>query len=205
MPSKNLNIALVGSKFMGRTHSNAYLNVAKFFKLPLNPIMHTIAARDEKDLKQFAPRWGWENYSTNWKEVIANPEIDLVDIGTPNHIHMEPAVAALEAGKHVACEKPLAGTLDDARVMAAAAKKAKKSKTFVWYNYRRVPAVAFAHQLVKSGKLGRIYNIRASYLQDWGGPDTPLLWRFKGKEAGSGAHGDLNAHLIDMAPFYHGR
>jgi len=204
MSSKTINVALIGSKFMGRTHSNAYLNVSKFFDLPLNPVMHTIAARDAKDLKKFAPKWGWGHYSTDWREIIDNPEIGLVDIGTPNHIHKDPAIAALEAGKHVACEKPLAGTLDDAREMMRAAKKAKKSKTFVWYNYRRVPAVAFARDLVASGKLGKIYHVRAAYLQDWAGPETPLLWRFKGKEAGSGAHGDLNAHMIDMARFITG-
>lgn len=189
---------------MGRTHSNAYMKVSKFFDTPITPIMHTIAARDPKDLAQFAPRWGWENWTTDWRDVINNEEIGLVDVGTPNHVHREQSIAALEAGKHVACEKPLAGTLDDARAMVAAAKKAKKSKTFVWYNYRRCPAVALAHQLVKEGRIGRIFHVRATYLQDWGGPDTPLLWRFKGKLAGSGAHGDLNAHIIDMVRFVTG-
>lgn len=201
---KTLNIALIGSKFMGRTHSNAYLNVAKFFDVPVTPVMHTIAARDAEDLAKFAPRWGWLKFTTRWKDVCEDENVGLVDVGTPNHLHAEQAIAALEAGKHVACEKPLAGTLDDARQMVAAAKAARKSKTFVWYNYRRVPAIAFAHQLVKEGKLGRIFHVRAAYLQDWGGPDTPLLWRFKGKEAGSGAHGDLNAHIIDMARFITG-
>ena len=204
MAAKQINVALIGSKFMGRTHSNAYLKAAKFFDLPVEPVMHTIAARSEEDLKSFAPRWGWKNWTTNWKDVIANPEIGLVDVGTPNYVHKEQAIAALEAGKHVACEKPLAGTLDDAREMVAAAKKAKKCKTFVWYNYRRCPAIALAHQLVKSGKLGRIYHVRAAYLQDWGGPSTPLLWRFQGNLAGSGAHGDLNAHIIDTARFITG-
>ncbi len=204
MAKKSVNVALIGSKFMGRTHSNAYLNVGKFFDLPSNPVMHTIAARDPKDLKQFAARWGWQNWTTDWREAATNDEIDLVDIGTPNHVHKDQAIAALEAGKHVACEKPLAGTLDDAREMLNAAKKARRQKTFVWYNYRRCPAVALAHQLVKAGKLGRIYHVRAAYLQDWGGPSTPLLWRFQSKVAGSGAHGDLNAHIIDMARFITG-
>ena len=201
---KSINVALIGSKFMGRTHSNGYMKAPKFFDLPVEPVMHTIAARDAEDLKSFAPRWGWQNWTTQWREVCDNPEIGLVDVGTPNHVHMDQSIAALEAGKHVACEKPLAGTLDDARAMVNAAKKAKKSKTFVWYNYRRCPAIALAHQLVKEGRLGRIYHVRAQYLQDWGGPDTPLLWRFKGKEAGSGAHGDLNAHIIDMIRFVTG-
>jgi len=204
MPAKQINVALIGSKFMGRTHSNAYLNVGKFFDLPVNPVMHTLAARNLQETTDFAAKWGWANASNDWKSVVRNPEIDLVDIGTPNHVHKDQAIAALEAGKHVACEKPLAGTLDDAREMLKAAKKAKKSKTFVWYNYRRCPAIALAHQLVKDGKLGRIYHVRAAYLQDWGGPSTPLLWRFQGKLAGSGAHGDLNAHIIDMARFITG-
>lgn len=204
MAKKALNVALIGSKFMGRAHSNAWLNVGKFFDLPLAPVMHTIAARDPADTEAFAEQWGWDNWTTRWRSAARNPEVDLVDIGTPNNVHRDQAIAALEAGKHVACEKPLAGTLDDAREMMQAAKRAKSSKTFVWYNYRRAPAVALAHRLVKEGKLGRIYHVRASYLQSWGGPDTPLLWRFQGKVAGSGAHGDLNAHIIDMARFITG-
>jgi predicted dehydrogenase len=204
MAVKNLNVALIGSKFMGRTHSNAYLKAAKFFDLPLNPVMHTIAARNPEDLAKFAARWGWQHHTTDWKAAATNPEIDLVDVSTPNYVHKDQAIAALEAGKHVACEKPLAGTLDDAREMLAAAKKAKKSKTFVWYNYRRCPAIALAHQLVAAGKVGRIYHVRAAYLQSWGGASTPLLWRFQGDLAGSGAHGDLNAHIIDMARFITG-
>lgn len=202
--AKPLNIALIGSKFMGRTHSNAYLKVGKFFDLPRDPVMHTIAARDPEDLATFAPRWGWANWTTRWQDVCDNPEIELVDVGTPNHVHRDQAIAALEAGKHVACEKPLAGTLDEAREMRDAAKKAKGQKTFVWYNYRRCPAIALAHQLVKEGRLGRIYHVRAFYLQDWAGPDTPMLWRFQGKVAGSGSLGDLCAHSIDTARFITG-
>lgn len=201
---KTINICLIGQKFMGRTHSNAFLKVGKFFDVPLLPVMHTICGRNEAELNEFKETWGWQNASTDWKSAVKNPEIGLVDVGTPNHLHKEMAIAALEAGKHVACEKPLAGTLDDARAMRDAAKKAKKSKTFVWYNYRRVPAVALAHQLAKAGKLGRIFHVRAFYLQDWGGPGVPLLWRFQKKFAGSGAHGDLNAHIIDMARFITG-
>ncbi|NQU74707.1 MAG: Gfo/Idh/MocA family oxidoreductase, partial [Planctomycetes bacterium] len=204
MSSKPVNVALVGAKFMGRTHSNAYLKVAKYFELPRQPVMHTIAARNAAELEPFAKRWGWRNWTTRWRDVVQSGDIDLVDVATPNHMHCEQAVAALEAGKHVACEKPLAGTLDDARTMFKAARKARKCRTFVWYNYRRCPAVALAHRLVSQGRLGRIYHVRAAYLQDWGGPDTPLLWRFKGKLAGSGAHGDLNAHIVDMARFITG-
>jgi predicted dehydrogenase len=188
---------------MGRAHSNAYLKVAKFFDVPLQPIMHTICARHGDEVRAFAERWGWRHHSTDWKAVVGAPEIDLVDVTTPNNVHAEHAVAALEAGKHVACEKPLAHTLDAARQMVAAANKAK-GRTFVWYNYRRCPAVAFAHQLCKEGRLGRIYQIRGCYLQDWAGPDTPLMWRFQGEVAGSGSLGDLCAHTIDTARFITG-
>ena len=198
------NVALIGQKFMGRAHSNAYLKAARFFNLPLVPVTHTIVGRDLIALAPFAARWGWKKYSTAWKDVLKDPEIDLVDISTPNNNHAELALAALAAGKHVACEKPLAGTLRDARAMRNAAVKSRRSKTFVWYNYRRCPAVALAHLLVKAGRLGRIYHVRATYLQSWGTPDTPLVWRFQKKYAGSGAHGDLNAHIIDMARFITG-
>lgn len=202
--SKTCPVALIGQKFMGRAHSNAYLKAAKFFDLPLIPVMHTIAGRDRAELEAFAARWGWARCTTRWRDLAEDAGIRLVDVGTPNDVHAEPSIAMLEAGKHVACEKPLAGTLADARAMRDAAAKAKKCRTFVWYNYRRCPAVALAHQLVKEGRLGRIYHVRATYLQDWGGPETPLLWRFQKKHAGSGAHGDLNAHLVDMARFITG-
>ncbi|MGH7213764.1 MAG: Gfo/Idh/MocA family protein, partial [Tepidisphaeraceae bacterium] len=153
---------------------------------------------------EFKERWGWQNATSDWEKAVRSDEIGLVDVGTPNHLHRDMSIAALEAGKHVACEKPLAGTIDDARQMRDAAKKAKKSKTFVWYNYRRVPAVALAYQLVKEGRIGNVRHVRAYYLQDWGGPGVPYLWRFQKKYAGSGAHGDLNAHIIDMARFITG-
>ncbi len=199
------NVALLGQKFMGRAHSNAYLKAGRFFNVPKTPVMHTIVGLDLISLAPFADRWGWENYSTKWKEVVKNNEIDLVDVSTPNYMHAEQAMAALAAGKHVACEKPLAHTLKDSRAMKNAANRAKKCHTFVWYNYRRCPAVALAHRLVQEGRLGRIYHVRASYLQDWGGPETPLVWRFQKKYAGSGAHGDLNAHIVDMARFITGQ
>ncbi len=201
--TRTINVALVGSKFMGRAHSNAWLNVAKFFDCDPQPVMHSVVGRNADELSAFAERWGWRNSSTDWRAAITDEAIDLVDIGTPNNVHAEQAIAALEAGKHVACEKPLAGTLADAETMAAAA-AAAAGQTFVWYNYRRVPAVALAHQLVAGGALGRVYHARAVYLQSWGGPSTPLLWRFQGDVAGSGAHGDLNAHIIDAVRFVTG-
>ena len=202
--SKPCNVALVGTKFMGRAHSNAWLKVAKFFELPLDPIMHTLIARNPAETAAFAARWGWKNFTTDSAAAIRNPDIHLVDVTTPNNAHRDLSIAALEAGKHVACEKPLAASLSDAKAMMDAAKKAKKSQTFVWYNYRRCPAVALAHQLVKEGRLGKIYQIRGAYLQDWAGPNTPLMWRFQGDVAGSGALGDLLAHTIDAAKFITG-
>ncbi len=201
---KKINVALIGSKFMGRAHSNAYMKVAKFFDLPVEPVMHTIVARNEEELKVFADRWGWHNYSTDWQAVMNDPDIDLIDIGVPNNVHREMASAALKAGKHVACEKPLADTLANAKAMLDIAKRRTNQKTFVWYNYRRCPAIAMAHQLVKAGRLGRIYHLRGFYLQDWAGPDTPMLWRFQGDVAGSGSLGDLCAHSIDTARFITG-
>jgi len=201
--TRSLGIALIGQQFMGRAHSNAWGQVAKFFEPPLEPRLVTIVARDVATLGPFALRWGWERYATDWRILGDDPEIELVDIATPNHVHAEPAIAMLEAGKHVACEKPLAGTLDDARAMKAAAGKAW-GKTFVWFNYRRCPAVGLAWGLVRDGALGRLFHVRARYLQSWGGKDTPLLWRFRKSEAGSGAHGDLNAHIVDLARFISG-
>ncbi|MGD0461461.1 MAG: Gfo/Idh/MocA family oxidoreductase [Tepidisphaeraceae bacterium] len=204
MAKNPVNVCLIGQKFMGRAHSNAFLKAPKFFDLPVEPVMHTVAAQDEKSLKIFAARWGWKNFSTDWRAAVANPEIQLVDIAAQNHLHRDMAIASLEAGKHVACEKPLAGTIDDARQIRDAAKKHGKCKTFVWWSYRRAPAVALAHQLAKAGKIGRIYHVRGYYLQDWAGPDVPLIWRFDKKVAGSGSHGDLGAHIIDMARFVTG-
>jgi predicted dehydrogenase len=199
-----INVALIGQGFMGRSHSNAWGQVGKFFKCPVSPVMHTVFGQAEENPAAFAANWGWKNSSTDWQAVVRSPEIGLVDIVTPNFMHAPPARAALEAGKAVACEKPIAGTLADAREMAQLAKKANL-KTFVWYNYRRCPAVAFAHQLVKEGRIGEIRHVRAVYLQDWASEAVPLLWRFDKSLAGSGAHGDLNAHIIDMTRFVTGQ
>ncbi len=198
-----INVALVGQGFMGRTHSNAWGQVAKFFKPPLTPVMHTVFGQPEENPRVFADNWGWKNAATDWEALVRSAEIGLVDIVTPNYMHAPVARAAIAAGKPVSCEKPIAGSLADARAMVEAA-KAAKVKTFVWFNYRRCPAVAFAHQLVKSGKLGRLYHVRATYLQDWASESVPLLWRFDKKLAGSGAHGDLNAHIVDMTRFVTG-
>jgi predicted dehydrogenase len=201
--SEGTRICLIGQKFMGRAHSNAYLKVDKFFDIA-RPVMHTVCGRNRQELEQFKAKWGWQHASTDWHAAVTHPQIDLVDVTTPNNSHLEITLAALEAGKHVACEKPLAGTLAEARQMRDAAARAKNCKTFVWYSYRRVPAVTLAHQLVKQGRIGRVYHVRAYYLQDWAGPDVPLIWRFSKDIAGSGSHGDLGAHVIDMARFVTG-
>ena len=198
-----VNVALIGQGFMGRSHSNAWGQVAKFFRPPLTPVLHTVFGLPAENPRGFAENWGWRNASTDWQQVVRSPEIGLVDVATPNFMHAPVARAAIAAGKPVACEKPIAGSLADAREMAQAA-RAAKVKTFVWFNYRRCPAVAFAHQLVKAGKLGTIRHVRATYLQDWADESVPLLWRFDKDLAGSGAHGDLNAHIVDMTRFVTG-
>jgi predicted dehydrogenase len=199
-----INIALIGQGFMGRSHSNAWGQVAKFFKPPLTPVMHTVFGQPEENPAAFAANWGWKNASTNWEQLVRSPEIGLVDVATPNYMHAPVAKAAIAAGKAVSCEKPIAGSLADAREMVNAA-KAAKVKTFVWFNYRRCPAVAFAHQMIKAGRLGDIRHVRAVYLQDWADESVPLLWRFDKTLAGSGAHGDLNAHIVDMTRFVTGQ
>ena len=205
-PAAAISVGLIGTKFMGRAHANAWNQCSRFFDLPRGVSLRSVAGRDRAQTEAFAARWGVANATVDWRCVAEDPAVDLVDILTPNHLHAEMAIAALESGRHVACEKPLAGTLDDARAMVVAARKAarKGGKTFVWFNYRRCPAIAFAHQLVQRGKLGRIHHVRAVYLQDWGKASTPLLWRFQADQAGSGAHGDLNAHIIDLCRFVTG-
>jgi predicted dehydrogenase len=202
---KPLHVCLIGQKFMGRAHSNAWLKAPRFFTdLAVVPVMHTVVARNGPELAAFADRWGWARHTTDWRSAVVDPDVHLVDITTPNNKHSEFVLAALEAGKHVACEKPLAATLADARAMRDAAAAHPGCQTFVWYTYRRVPAVALAHHLVRAGKIGRVYHVRAVYLQDWAGPEVPLVWRFDKDQAGSGSHGDLGAHIIDMARFVTG-
>lgn len=201
--STDLNVALIGEGFMGRAHSNAWSQVTKFFDPPLRAVMHTTCSRRPDASKAFAGRWGWDRSLCDWKAVVADPAVGLVDVTTPNDTHAEVSLAAIAAGKPVACEKPIAGTLGEARRMVEAARKAKVP-TFVWYNYRRVPAVALAHRMVKDGLLGTIRHVRGYYLQDWAGDDVPLIWRFQKEKAGTGSHGDLNAHIIDMTRFVTG-
>jgi predicted dehydrogenase len=202
MKMKTVNIGLIGGGFMGKAHSLAYSAVPMFFwPSKVMPVKHTIAEFNDDLAKEAALRFGFQNSTGNWKALIENPDIDLVDIATPNNTHAEIAIAALEAGKHVICEKPLARTLEEARLMYEAA-RASKSVNMVAFNYRRTPAVALAKKYIEEGALGTITNFRATYLQDWSAdPNSPLSWRFQKSIAGSGAVGDILSHVIDMARY----
>jgi predicted dehydrogenase len=201
---RKVGVLLIGGGFMGKTHSNAYLKVAKFFDLPVEPVMACFCRRSKAGLQETADRWGWQAVEADWRKAIRRDDVDLVDISTPNNLHRDMAVAAARAGKMIFCEKPLAMNVAQARQMVDAAKKAR-IKTFVAFNYRRCPAVALARQIVAEGRIGRIYHVRACYLQDWiMDPAFPLVWRLKKEVSGSGAHGDINAHSIDMARYITG-
>ncbi len=198
---KTLNIGMIGYKFMGKAHSNAWRQVAKFFPVSAQPILHTICGRNKKGVSAAAKQFGWRHVSTRWQDVVAHPEIDIVDINTANDTHAEIAIAAAKAGKHVLCEKPLALTVKEGAAMLDAVKKARVVH-MICHNYRRIPAIAQARKMIAAGDLGRIFHYRARYLQDWIiDPDFPLVWRLQGKIAGSGAHGDINAHIIDLGRY----
>jgi predicted dehydrogenase len=196
-----IGIGLVGYKFMGRAHSNAYRQVAHFFDVDPEPRMVAIAGRDEAGVKEAARKLGWESYETDYHALVARPDVELVDVATPGDTHRDVVLAALAAGKHVICEKPLANNLTEAREMLEAARKAG-TIAVVNYNYRRVPAVQLAKKLVTEGALGEVRHWRAVYLQDWiNDPEFPLVWRLKKELAGSGALGDIAAHITDLALF----
>jgi predicted dehydrogenase len=205
---KPLNIGLVGYGFMGRTHSNAYKQVNQFFDVAYRPVLKAVCGRDQAKAQAFADQWGYESVETDWRKLVARPDIDAIDICTPNDTHAEIAIAAAEAGKMVLCEKPLARTLKESLPMVEAVEKASVPNT-VWYNYRRVPAVTLAKQLIDEGRLGRIFHYRANFLQDWTiSADLPQggagLWRLDAAAAGSGVTGDLLAHCIDTALWLNG-
>ena len=199
---RNVNVGLVGYSFMGKAHSHAFKDMGFFFPDAEGmPVMKAICGRNKENVMSAANEFGWEGYETDWRELISREDIDLIDISTPGDSHAEIAIAAAESGKHVFCEKPLANNLSDARAMAKAVKNAGV-KSMVAYNYRRVPAVALAKQLIEEGRIGQIYHWRAVYLQDWiMDPNFPLVWRLQKEKAGSGPHGDLNAHIIDLARY----
>jgi predicted dehydrogenase len=198
MSKRKLNVGLIGYQFMGKAHSNAYRQVGRFFDLPVEVGMHTICGRTEGAVKEAADKMGWDSYATDWRKVIEDPNVHIIDVATPGNSHCEIACAAAEAGKIVFCEKPIGNTLDEAKQMLDAVKRAGVPNA-VFHNYRKSPAVALAKKLIEEGKLGTIYHFRAVYLQDWiADPNFPLVWRLQKETAGSGAHGDINAHIIDL-------
>lgn len=206
---KEIRIALIGTGLMGRTHSNGYKRIGDFFpELEYRPVLKAVCSRNEEKVRAFAEQWGYESIETDWRKIIERDDIDAIDICTPNDTHAEIAIAAAAAGKMILCEKPLARTLEEAKTMVDAIEKAGVKNT-VWYNYRRVPAVTLAKQIVDSGKLGRIFHYRANFLQDWTiNPDVPqggaATWRLDVDAAGSGVTGDLLAHCIDTAMWING-
>ena len=201
MDGREVGVGLVGYKFMGRAHSNAYRQVARFFDVDPAPRMAAICGRDEAGVREAAEDLGWESYETDYRKLVARDDVGLVDVVTPGNTHREIVLTALEAGKHVICEKPLANTLSEAREMLTAARNAG-TVNMVCFNYRRAPAVQLARNLVAEGRLGEIRHWRATYLQDFiMEPDLPLIWRLKREVSGSGALGDIGAHIVDLAHF----
>jgi predicted dehydrogenase len=208
MAKKKLNVGMVGYGFMGRTHSNAFSQVGHFFDVPYQPVLKKICARNADKAKAFADQWGYESSVTDWRKLIEDKNIDLIDIASPNDTHMEIAIAAAKAGKMVMCEKPLGRSAVESKKMVVAVEKAGVAN-MVWYNYRRVPAVTLAKQMIDEGKLGKIFHYRAKFLQDWTiSKDLPQggqgLWRLDVGVAGSGVTGDLLAHCIDTALWLNG-
>ncbi|MGD0731016.1 MAG: Gfo/Idh/MocA family oxidoreductase [Terracidiphilus sp.] len=208
MAKKTLNIGLVGYGFMGRTHSNAFLQAPRFFDLPYRPVLKAVCARNADRVRDFADNWGYESVETDWRAMIERADIDLIDIASPNNTHSEIAIAAARAGKMVLCEKPLGRTLAESKSMVDAV-DAAAVRNMVWYNYRRVPAVVLLKELIDEGRFGRIFHYRSQFLQDWTiSRDLPQggegLWRLDAAVAGSGVTGDLLAHNIDMALWLNG-
>ncbi len=208
MTKKSLKIGMVGYGFMGRTHSNAFLQAGKFFDLPYQPVLKAICARNADRAQQFASNWGYESMETDWRKLVERKDIDGIDIASPNDTHAEIAVAAAKAGKIVMCEKPLARTAAEGKAMVDAVESACVAN-MVWYNYRRVPAVMLLKQLIDEGRLGKIFHYRAKFLQDWTiSQDLPQggegLWRLDAAVAGSGVTGDLLSHNIDTAIWLNG-
>ncbi len=206
--AKPLRIGMIGYGFMGRAHSNGYNRVKDFFDLEYLPVLQAVAARDPEKAKAFADRWGYKRVETDWRKLVAADDIDAIDICTPNNLHAEIAIEAAKHGKAILCEKPLSMDVAEGEKMCGAVEKAGVPNT-VWYNYRRIPAVTFAKNIIDSGKLGRIFHYRANFLQDWTiNADLPqggaALWRLDAAAAGSGVTGDLLAHCIDTAIWLNG-
>ncbi|TDD30118.1 Gfo/Idh/MocA family oxidoreductase [Kribbella turkmenica] len=203
----NLGIGLIGYAFMGAAHSQAWRSAPRFFDLPLNPEMTVLCGRTPDAVAAAAAKLGWQETETDWRKLLGRDDIQLIDVCTPGDSHAEIAIAALEAGKHVLCEKPLANTVEEAEAMTAAAEAAaaRGIRSMVGFTYRRVPAIGLARQLVADGRLGTIRHVRAQYLQDWiADPEAPLSWRLDKEKAGSGALGDIGAHIIDLTQYITG-
>jgi len=202
---KKLNVALIGYKFMGKAHSYGLLATPFFFKTGVEPVRKVLVGRHAGPLEQAARDFGWEEFATDWREVVRRPDIDVVDIATPPSTHAEIVIAAAEAGKHIFCEKPFTVTVEEAQRALAAVERAGV-KHMLGFNYRRVPALALAKQLIASGRLGKIFHFRAAYLQDWiMDPQFPRIWKLNRAIAGSGSHHELNSHIIDLALYLVGK
>ncbi len=198
---KKLSVAILGHRFMGRAHSNAWSQAGKFFDLPVEPELKVACGRDEADLKKFADRWGWAEIETDWRKVIERDDIDIVDISLPQHLHAEVAIAAARAGKHLFCEKPLGLTSAEGEAMLAAAQSAGVVH-YINHNYRRAPAVTLARQLIDQGQLGDLYHWRGAYQQSWLiDPEMPMSWKLKKETAKAGPQWDLSSHSVDLANY----
>jgi len=197
---KKVNVAIIGTGFMGKAHSNAWTSVAKFFDAGLSPVLK-VACDTRPEIDEFARRWGWENACDNWQEVVERKDVDIIDVCTPTFLHKDIVVAAAQNGKQIFCEKPIALSFAEAKEMYEAAEKAGVLH-YLNHNYRRTPAIAFAKQLIEQGKIGQIFHWRGTYLQDWiTDPDFPLTWHLQKKSAGAGPHFDLNSHSVDLARY----
>jgi len=205
--TENLRVAMIGYGFMGAAHSQGWRVAPRFFDLPAQPAMSVVVGRNHAAVSAAADKWGWSEAATDWRDVIARDDIDVVDIVTPGDTHAEIAIAALEAGKHVLCEKPLANSVAEAEAMTDAATRAAERgvRAMVGFTYRRVPAATFARDLIAAGRIGEIRQVRASYRQDWlMDAEAPLTWRMQKDRAGSGALGDIGAHAVDLSEYITG-
>lgn len=196
-----VNIGIIGTKFMGKAHSNAWSSVDKFFDVGIKPVMKVACGRDPQGTQDFADNWGWQETATDWKQVVERKDIDIIDISVPTYLHKDIFIAAAENGKHIFCEKPAALNYAQTKEMYEAAEKAGILH-YLNHNYRRTPAVSYAKQMIDDDLIGKIYHWRGTYLQDWiTDPDFPLTWHLQSKYAGAGPHYDLNSHSVDLARY----
>jgi predicted dehydrogenase len=198
---KKLNVAIIGYKFMGKAHSNAWLRAPYFFDIDAEPVLKVACGRHEEQLREFARRWGWEETDADWRKVVKRKDIDIVDISTPTSLHYEIAIEAAKAGKHIFCEKPMALSYEQAKEMFEVTAKAGV-KHYINFNYRRCPAIRLARRLIDEGKIGRVFHWRGAYLQSWiVDPSFPLTWHLRKDSAGAGPQYDLNSHSVDLARY----